>query len=167
MNTWLEILRKNDYLSAKKYINSDADVNEESETGESVLAFALRYRCDSELIKLLIDSGADIYDFDNEGVSIFDMAVTYDNLEMVEYLINDGIDVNKTTRRSGFTALMAAACYGRAEIVKVLLQNGADKDLVDIKGFNATDFARKMNKKSILKLLDFDKNAPKNTQYAR
>ena len=167
MNTWLEILRKNDYLAAKKYIDSDADVNEESETGESVLAFALRYRCDSELIKLLIDSGADIYDFDNEGVSIFDMAVTYDNLEMVEYLIEDGIDVNKTTRRSGFTALMAAACYGRAEIVKVLLKNNADKDLVDIKGFNATDFARKMNKKSILKLLDFDKNAPKNTQYAR
>jgi ankyrin repeat protein len=167
MNTWLEILRKNDYLAAKKYIDSDADVNEESETGESVLAYALRYRCDSELIKLLIDSGADIYDFDNEGVSIFDMAVTYDNLEMVEYLIEEGIDVNKTTRRSGFTALMAAACYGRAEIVEVLLKNNADKDLVDIKGFNATDFARKMNKKSILKLLDFDENAPKNTQYAR
>nr|WP_321268155.1 ankyrin repeat domain-containing protein [uncultured Sulfurimonas sp.] len=167
MNTWLEILRKNDYIAAKKYIDADADVNEESETGESVLAFALRYRCDMELIKLLIDNGADIYDFDNEGVSIFDMAVTYDNLEMVEYLINDGIDINKTTRRSGFTALMAAACYGRAEIAKVLLKNKADKDLVDIKGFNATDFARKMNKKSILELLDYDKNAPKNTKYAR
>jgi len=29
------------------------------------------------------------------------------------------------------------------------------------------DFARKMNKKSILALFDYDENTPKNTGYAR
>jgi ankyrin repeat protein len=62
---------------------------------------------------------------------------------------------------------MAASCYGRVEIVKILLEEGANKDAVDIKGFSATDFARKMNKKSVLELLDFDKNSHKNTAYAR
>jgi ankyrin repeat protein len=62
---------------------------------------------------------------------------------------------------------MCAACYGRNEVVKILLESGADKEATDTKGLSATDFARKMNKKSILKLLDYDENAPKNTTYAR
>lgn len=167
MNKWLEILKNDDYLSAKKYIKSGADINEENELGESVLACAIRARCDIDLLMLLIESGSDIFYFDDEGVSIFDMAITYGNLEMVNYLIDNGVDINKTNRRSGFTSLMAAACYGRAEIAKVLIENGVDQNAVDAKGFSAVDFARKMNKKSVLELLTYDKDDPRNTSYAR
>ncbi len=167
MNKWLEFLRNNDFLSVKKYIKSGADVNDANENGESVLACALRYRCDDELLMLLVQSGADIHDFDEEGVSIFDMAITYDNIMMVKYLLENGTDVNKTYRKSGFTSLMAAACYGRVEIVKLLLEHGADQSAEDSKGFNAIDFARKMNKKSVLELLDYDETSPRNTSYAR
>ena len=167
MYTWLEILKNNDFIGAKQYIKKDADLNEETESGESVLATAIRHHCDEDLLSLLIDSGADIFFFDNEGVSIFDMAITYGNVFMVKYIIDKGIDVNQTQRRSGFTPLMCAACYGRAEIVKILLDNGANKDVKESKGFNATDFARKMNKKSVLVLLDFDEDAPQNKAYIR
>ncbi len=167
MNKWIELLKNNDFAGVKKYIKDGADVNEANDTGESVLASSLRYGCDFELIMLLVENGADIYDFDEEGVSIFDMAVTYNNIEMVKYLISKGIDVNATTRRSRFTPLMAAACYGRLEIAKLLLEHGADKDAVDAKGISVIDFARKTNKKSILLLLDYDENAPKNRNYAR
>lgn len=167
MNKWLEILKNNDFIGAKQYIKKDADLNDETESGESVLATAIRYRCDEDLINLLIDNGSDIYDFDDEGVSIFDMAITYNNIYLVKYILDKGIDVNKTQRRSGFTPLMCASCYGRVEITKILLEQGADKDVVESKGFNATDFARKMNKKSVLVLLDFDEDAPKNKAYIR
>ncbi|MEA2091749.1 MAG: ankyrin repeat domain-containing protein [Campylobacterota bacterium] len=167
MNRWLEFLKNNDFLSVKKYIKDGADINDENESGESVLASAIRYRCDMDLLMLLIESGADIYDFDDEGVSIFDMSITYDNTEMVEYLIEQGIDVNATKRRSRFTPLMAAASYGRAEIATILLNHGANKNASDDKGFTATDFARKMNKKSVLDVLDFDENSPKNKTYTR
>ncbi|MDY0117879.1 MAG: ankyrin repeat domain-containing protein [Sulfurimonadaceae bacterium] len=167
MDKWIEILKKNDYLNAKKYIKEGADVNEENDAGESVLSHAIRYLCDFELLMLLIESGANIFDFDDEGVSVFDIAITYTNIPMVLFMIEQGVDVNKTQRRSGFTPLMAASCYGRVEIAKILLEHGADKDIVDFKGFSATDFARKMNKKSILELLDFDPNAPINRSYAR
>jgi len=76
MNKWIELLKNNDFLSVKKYIKDGADLNDENETGESVLAYALRNRCDMDLLMLLIDSGADIFDFDDEGVSIFDMSIT-------------------------------------------------------------------------------------------
>ena len=167
MNKWLELLKSDDYLGIKKYIKSGADLQETNEAGESVLACALRAGCSIDTLMLLIESGADIFDFDDEGVSIFDMAITYDNIHMVSYLIEQGKDVNKTTRKSGFTALMAAACYGRVEIAKMLLEKGADQHAKDSKGFTAIDFARKMNKKSVLELLDYDPNAPKNTNYAR
>ena len=154
MNKWLDLLRRNDYISIKKHIRDGANVNEKSETGESVLAYALRYRCDEDIIDLLIESGADVRDIDNEGVSIFDMAITYDNLPFVKKLVEDGIyDVNETRRKSGFTPLMCATCYGRVEVAKYLLEKGADKDAVESKGLSAADFARKMNKKTILKLL--------------
>ncbi|WP_415395775.1 ankyrin repeat domain-containing protein [Sulfurimonas sp. CS5] len=167
MNKWLEFLKNNDFVSVKKYIKDGADVNEANESGESVLAFALRSRCDMDLLMLLLENGADIYDFDNEGVSIFDMSITYNNFEMVEYIIEQGIDVNFTQRRSRFTPLMAAASYGRIEIAKLLIKHGADQNAVDAKGFSAVDFARKMNKKSVLEVFEYDENSPRNKAYAR
>ena len=167
MNKWLEYLKNNDFINIKKYIKSGADINDINELGESVLACALRFKCDNELLMLLIDKGADIFEFDNEGVSIFDMAITYDNIEIVNFLIEKGIDINKTNRRGGFTSLMAAACYGRVEIVRILIKQGANQNALDSKGFSAIDFARKMNKKSILELFHYDENTPKNTNYAR
>jgi len=167
MNKWIEFLKNNDFIGVKKYIKNGADVNDVNDSEESVLSLALRYKCDSELMMLLIEAGADIYDFDEDGVSVFDIAIAYDNLEIVKYIINKGIDVNKTQRKSGFTPLMSAACYGRTEIAKILIEYGANTKAVDSKGISVTDFARKMNKKSILLLLDYDPKAPRNTTYAR
>jgi len=41
MNKWLDILKNNDFISVKKYINDGADVSDTNESGESVLALAL------------------------------------------------------------------------------------------------------------------------------
>ena len=167
MDKWLELLKNNDYIGVKKHIKNGADLNDFSENGESVLACGVRVCCDIDLLMLLIQNGADIFDFDDEGVSIFDMAITYNNMELVEYIIEQGIDINSTNRKSGFTPLMAATCYGRVEIVKKLLELGADLSMVDSKGFSAVDFARKMNKKSMLELFNYDENTPQNRGYAR
>ncbi len=167
MNKWIEFLKKNDLIGIKKYIKDGADINEANESGESVLASSLRYRCDFDLVMLLIDNSADIFDFDEEGVSIFDMAVTYDNIEVVKYLISQGVDVNTTQRKSKFTPLMAAVCYGRVDMVEFLIEQGANIKAVDAKGISVIDFARKMNKKTILNLLGYDKEAPINRNYAR
>lgn len=167
MHKWIEALKMNSFDRVKELRENGEDLNAEIESGESVLAYALRSHCDFSLLMFLVENGADIYNFDNEGVSIFDMAITYNNIDMVNYFLDKGIDVNSTKRKSGFTPLMCAACYGRNGIVELLLENGADKNVQDYKGFTAIDFARKMNKKSILKLFDYDESAEKNTLHAR
>lgn len=167
MNIWLEVLKSNDFIGVKQCIKKRLNLNDENDMGESVLASAIRYQCDEDIIDILIDSGADIFDFDNEGVSIFDMAITYDNVSIVKHILNAGIDVNKTRRRSDFTPLMCAASYGRKEIVKILLDAGANKEAKDLKGFTAIDFARKMNKKSLLVMLCLNEDYPANKVHTR
>ncbi|MGA9046897.1 ankyrin repeat domain-containing protein [Sulfuricurvum sp.] len=158
MEEWITLLKSNDYLGVKKYLKHGGNPNEVEENGESVICFALRYHCDSEILDLLIENGADIHHVDDEGVSVFDVAVTYNNLPLIEKLINDGFDVNRATRRSGFTPLMGAVCYGRVDVIKKLLDMGVNIQSRDAYGLSAIDFARKMHKKSILALLEGGKN---------
>jgi ankyrin repeat protein len=154
MEEWIKLLKENNYLGIKQYLKKGGNPNECEENGESVICFALRYHCDAEILDLLIEQGADLFQTDNEGVSVFDVAVTYNNLPLIEKLINEGFDVNTPTRRSGFTPLMGAVCYGRLEIIQKLLEMGVDVSARDGHGLNAIDFARKMHKKSILALLE-------------
>lgn len=153
MSSWATLLQSDDYLGVKKYLKNGADVNEKNETGESVLAQALHLRCGDELLDLLVDAGADLFDADSEGVSVFDAAITYNNPRMVRRIIDAGIDVNETRRNSGFTPLMAAVCYNRREIVALLLEHGADKKLTDRQGLTGADYARKTHRKQMLELL--------------
>ncbi|WP_345981045.1 ankyrin repeat domain-containing protein [Sulfurimonas sp. HSL3-2] len=154
MNEWINLLQDNDYLGVKKYIKEGADVNESNETEESVLACALRYRCDDEIIDILVQNGADLNDFNEDGVSILDYAIMYNKIDLAKKIIESGVDVNRTNRPSRFTPLMGAVCYGRGEIAKMLLEKGADKDAVDNKGLSALGFAKKTHKKSMIKLLE-------------
>lgn len=153
MKQWIELLKANDYLGIKQYLKNGASPNESEENGESVICFALRHHCDQEILELLIDHGADLYATDGEGVSVFDVAITYNNTFIITQLLEAGFDVNRSTRRSGFTPLMGAVCYGRTEVIQQLLDKGVDVSVRDGHGFSALDFARKMGKKKILALL--------------
>ena len=154
MVEWIKLLQNNDYFGVKKYLKNGAEVNDSSENGESVLALALRYKCDDEIINVLLDNSADLNDFNEDGVSILDYAIMYNRIELVKKILAFGIDVNFTRRHSRFTPLMGAVCYGRREIVKILLENGADKSAIDTKGLDALGFAKKTHKKSMIELLE-------------
>ena len=154
MTKWLSILQNDDYLAAKKHIKDGGNLNAHNESGESVLAYALKSRVDQDLLGLLVEHGADLFYTDEEGVSIMDFAVTYNNMYMIDLLLEKGKDVNDITRKSGFTPLMAAVCYGRYDIFKVLLKAGADINAVERKGMTALDFAKKMRKTNMVKYLE-------------
>lgn len=158
MKQWIELLKANNYIGVKQYLKNGANPNDEEENGESVICFAMRYHCDQDIIDVLIDNGADLFHTDHEGVSVFDVAVTYNNLSLIEHLLREGFDVNHATRNSGFTPLMGAVCYGRTDIIKKMLELGVDVSARDSHGFSAIDFARKMHKKSILALLEGEKD---------
>ncbi len=153
MKKWILFLQNNDYIGAKQYINDGANINAVNDTQETVLACALRYRCDDDIVELLLQKGANLFACNEDGVSILDYAIMYNRIKLVEKILKTDIDINKTKRPSQFTPLMGAVCYGRKEIAVMLLKKGADVTLRDIKGLSALDFAKKTRKVKMIELL--------------
>ncbi len=153
MKKWILFLQNNDYMGAKQYINDGANINAVNDTQETILAYALRYRCDDDIVELLLQKGANLFACNEDGVSILDYAIMYNRIKLVEEILKTDIDINKTKRPSQFTPLMGAVCYGRKEIAVMLLKKGADVTLRDIKGLSALDFAKKTRKVKMIELL--------------
>lgn len=80
-------------------------------------------------------------------------SVSYDRVEIVQYLLDEGYcDVNDTSR--DMSALMFAARGSTSEMVQLLLDRGADKSYVDSRGMTAYDYAAKEQKAEIMELLE-------------
>jgi uncharacterized protein len=78
-------------------------------------------------------------------------AIVKGDLETVKKFIEYGADVNEATQ--GLTPLMLAARYNRTDILKVLLENGARKDIKDDRGFDAIKYAELSKATDALALL--------------
>jgi len=71
------------------------------------------------------------------------MAISKGEFETVKQFIESGTKINK--KINGMTPLMYAARYNKAEILKYLLQKGANRDMVDSQGFTALKYAELSN----------------------
>ena len=65
---------------------------------------------------VILIQGFDINFTDDVGQTLLNWASAFGTTEMVEYLLEQGADVNKGQRSS---SLHYAACFGRPNIVKV------------------------------------------------
>ena len=84
-----------------------------------------------ELVKYLVDRGANVDLQDYEGDTPLIMAVWSDHwAELVPYLIDKGADKNKTDRH-GSTPLIIAVEIRNKTLVKYLVEHGADIDTQD------------------------------------
>lgn len=99
----------------------------------------IRIKDTESLIEVLETNNIDINFLDDVGQTLLNWASAFGTAEMVEYLASKGGDVNKGQRSS---SLHYAACFGRANIVKILLRHGANPDLRDEEGKTPLDKAR-------------------------
>ncbi|WP_396184027.1 ankyrin repeat domain-containing protein [Flavobacterium sp.] len=67
------------------------------------------------------------------------VAISKGEVEVVRKFIVYGANVNEKT--NGLTPLMYAPRYNQVEIIKILLEKGADVKVKDDKGFTALDHA--------------------------
>jgi ankyrin repeat protein len=104
------------------------------------------------VVQLLVARGADIKA--HPSVSQFDsllqVAVNWKHLHLVGFLIRSGADVNAPTNYPGVMILVAAAAVGDFEIVKLLLENGAD---MSRQGASAVAAAIESDSTKVLQLL--------------
>lgn len=83
------------------------------------------------VIKTLIEAGANVNFKNHSGLTalIFACMNQEDNTRVVRMLLKAGAEVNARSNE-GETALMVAALTGKTNVAKLLIQNGADVNLV-------------------------------------
>ena len=84
----------------------------------------------TEVVKLLIDNGADLNHKSNHGDTALMYAARDGHTDVVKFLIDNGVDLNHKNNVGG-TALICAAREGRTEVVKLLIDNGANMNIKD------------------------------------
>ncbi len=157
-----EALEEDNLLKVKTALKQGADLNGLIEISEDeyapVLFFALRKRVSLEIIKFLVEQGADLHYCTDDGVSLLDEAVIFGKLDTIRYLVEEcKMDITKTKRKSGLTPFMQACCYGDMEVLTYILSHGIDLDERDQNGMRAIDYAKKLGQKRVydyLKSLD-------------
>jgi ankyrin repeat protein len=112
---------------------------------------------DMELLKFLVDNGADVNAAAGVcgGITAVQGAAIAGSIPVVQYLWGKGADVNgRPAIKEGRTAIEAAAEHGRLDTVQLLLNYGAKGDVVQGKGFKrAIDLAQKNNHSEVARLL--------------
>ena len=81
------------------------------------------------------------------------MASDGGHINVIEFSLQNGANINWQTEDSKTTPLMIAGDRNQIETVKFLLGHGADPHLKDKNGLTALDMANRYNKKEIVELL--------------
>jgi ankyrin repeat protein len=108
------------------------------------LAIVMR---DIGLVKTLLDDGA-IVDFRDQIDALSDgnttfqatplvLAALIDSLPILKLLLGAGAEVNQTDPLRGRTVLHSAAFFANENIIRALLEAGADREIRDVKGWKA------------------------------
>lgn len=85
------------------------------------------------------------------GLSPLYIATKYNHMEIIEYLINNGVNINYVNRYGKYTALHLACVLGRIAIVEYLIENGADTDLLSLFDYTPIELAAKYGHIEIIK----------------
>ena len=102
----------------------------------------------------LLDAGAEIDVKDSNGRTALMYASSGPFEETVKLLLTNGAEVDVQGTLEGFTALMTAAAEGQVEVVRQLLDHGADRSLEDEDGDTALTFARQNGHTEVVALLE-------------
>ena len=105
------------------------------------------------VVEYLIEHKAKVNALDVNGRNALMYASSGPFAETVGLLINKGSSVNVQGKLEGFTALMTAAAEGQLEVVRVLLQHGADPALKDEDDDTAESFALEKGHSAVVELL--------------
>ena len=132
---------KGDIRTASVLLAHGADVNaKETKGGQTALMWAAANRS-PELVKLLVDHGADARARSAGGFTPLLFAAQQGLVESGRALLPAGADVNERSTRDRMTALMVAAASGNNAFSILLLEKGANPDLTSESGFTALHYA--------------------------
>jgi ankyrin repeat protein len=153
MSALMNAVNKNNVSLVKQLIADGANVNELDSNQDAPLVMAA-YKGFNEIVKLLLEAGADVRAVDPGMKATALHAAAYaGRTEAARLLIEHHIDINKQGPYNGYTALHDAIWQDNIDIVKLLLAANADLTLLSNDEKSPLDFARSKNRKEIIALI--------------
>eukprot|EP00954_Amorphochlora_amoebiformis_P016731 1314368-Amorphochlora_amoeboformis.AAC.1 len=145
----LEIANK--VCSQRENLNSPNSSNSQKQ-GWTALMFAVRYGR-TRIMNLLLNCGANISRVNKDGFSALCVGAYYGQVEAVRQLIKAKADLNYRQKGRQWTALMCAARFGFKDVVKQLVDAGADTEITDIDQFSPLSVATYFGKLNVVRIL--------------
>ncbi|MFH1112809.1 MAG: ankyrin repeat domain-containing protein [Pseudomonadota bacterium] len=139
-----------DLEEVERLIREGSDVNEKACTDENTPLMRASRHGHVAVVKMLLDSGADVYAQSQTGTTALTAAAAKGNVRVLEMLLNKDVTVNT---ENGTIALREAARSGHDEIVKILLEKGADVNAADRYGRTAVIAAAEGGHPHVMKML--------------
>ncbi|RZJ15945.1 MAG: ankyrin repeat domain-containing protein, partial [Acinetobacter sp.] len=124
-------------LELYKYLVSlNLNPNIIAASGENVFHYVVRKPNQLDVIDYFIEKGIDVNKPNNDGITpLMYAASTNDDIATLTRLIVVAKNINQTDNK-GITALAYAVRRNTPEVVKLLIDNGADVNKVDAEGYN-------------------------------
>ena len=147
-----EATKKGDLKLVQKLLNKGADVEARDESGQSPLHHA-SYLGYFEIVKLLIDSGADV-NLKVPGVELTPLhgATMNGDINIVKYLIEHHAQLDSEDIE-GATPIFAACWIGELPVVKYLVENGANIEMTTSYGTTVLHHASQSGNLELVKFL--------------
>ncbi len=110
--------------------------------------------CDYQTAFQIIDSGINLNFEDRSGDTPLAIAVAFGQNSIIQDLLQHGADANRTNRKISWgTVLMGTVLTSNVEGARLLLDFGADVDMVDVYKATALIYAAERGETEIVRLL--------------
>ena len=163
MEELIEAIENDSIVTLKKLCKEGIDLNEPIDAGLEygledpdympVLFFAIRKHASIEFIETLLENGLELDQVDEDGLSAIDIAIKFKREDIIDFCVKHGMNVNDTSRPSGITPIVLAACFNNTKIVEQLINYGAEINAKDNNGMSAKDYAKKLGQKKMVTFL--------------
>ena len=110
-------------------------------------------RGDLEAVRALLRDGADANGAQADGTTALHWAAINDDVQIVEVLLYAGATVKPITRLGGYTPLHLASRSGHGDVVRALLEGGADANDFTNTGVSPLHFAAQANSAESIRAL--------------
>jgi ankyrin repeat protein len=141
-----------DLDKVRALVDRGADVNARADSGRTALMIAAGSPGAADVVKFLIEKGADVR-YSHQGFTVLMAAAEAGDRAVVRMLLARGADV-KVRNRVGYTALHAAALAGNRGVVEDLLAHGADVNASEtLQGRTSLLWAATSGRADLVKLL--------------
>jgi ankyrin repeat protein len=149
----LDAVKHNDLTRAADVIAGGADVNFKDGRGNSLLIVSAADG-HADMVKLLLEAGADIHALDaGMKATALHAAAYLRHPEVMRILIDHGINIDAQGPFNGYTALHDAVWQNNVEGVSILFAAGADTSLQAQNGMTPLALAQQNGHKEIIDIL--------------